>query len=180
MPPSTPLTRYDRQMQATAEKLRAALDRFVRGTPERPVSQLSAHRLTVAALAREAGVARNAIYTKHRDILDELAQARSRETVPDRLNSTKQKRAKHRAVVDDMQIKIRQLATENAGLLRRAVEAERLAERADRRSAELTRQIDALRRPTILRPLDTYAPRIKDSPSTDYAGNSKIASMVDS
>jgi hypothetical protein len=177
MPSNTqpaPLTPYDRRMQATAGKLRAALDRLVRGTPERPVSQHSAHRLTVAALAREAGVARNAIYTNHRDILDELAQARSHETVPDRLNSTKQKRAKQRAVVDDMQIQIRQLATENAGLLCRAVEAERMAERADRRSAQLTRQIDALRRPTVLRPLNTPAPIttfvVKDTGKVSFDG----------
>ena len=145
--------------------------RLVRSTPEHPASQHSAHRLTVAALAREAGVASNAIYTNHRDILDELAQARSRETVPYRLDSTEQKIAKQRAAADEMQIQIRQLATENAGLLRRAVEAERLAERTDRRSAQLTRQIDALRRPTVLRPLNTPAPRIEDSPSTDNAGN---------
>jgi hypothetical protein len=163
---STPLTPYDRRIQATAGKLRAALDRLVRGTPERPVSQHSADRLTVAALAREAGVARNAIYTNHRGILDELAQARSHETVPDHLNSTKQRIAKHRAAVHDMQVQIRQLATENAGLLHRAVEAERLAERADRRSAQLTRQIEALRRPTVLRPLNTSAPGIGDSSST--------------
>jgi hypothetical protein len=158
MPPNTqptPLTPYDRRIQATAEKLRAALDRLVHGTPERPASRHSAHRLTVAALAREAGVARNTIYTNHRDILDELGRARRRETVPDRLDSTEQKIAKQRAVVEDIQIQIQQLATENAGLLRRAVEAERLAERADRRSAQLTRQIDPLHRPAVLRPLNT-------------------------
>jgi hypothetical protein len=164
-------------MQATAEKLRAALDRLVRGTPDRPASL---HPLTVAALAREAGVARNAIYTNHRGVLDELAQARMRKTVPDHLDSTEQKITKQRAVVVDMQIQIRQLATENAGLLRRAVEAELLAERADRRSAQLTRQIDALRRPAILRPLNTSAPRIRGIPSTDSAGNSEITSTVDS
>jgi hypothetical protein len=158
MPPNTqpaPLTPHDRRMRATAEKLRAALDRLVCGTPERPASRHSAHRLTVAALAREAGVARNAIYTNHRDILDELGQAQRRGTVHDRLDSTEQKIAEQRAVIDDMQIQIRQLATENAGLLRRAVEAERLTESADRRSAQLTRQIDALRRPVALRPLNT-------------------------
>jgi len=158
MPPNTqpaPLPPHDRRMRATADKLRAALDRLVCGTPERPPSRHSAHRLTVAALAREAGVARNAIYTNHRDILDELGQAQRRGTVHDRLDSTEQKIAEQRAVIDDMQIQIRQLATENAGLLRRAVEAERLTESADRRSAQLTRQIDALRRPVALRPLNT-------------------------
>lgn len=158
MPPSTqpaPLTSHDRRMRATAEKLRAALDRLVCGKPKRPASQNSARRLTVAALAREAGVARNAIYTNHRDILDELGQAQKRVTGPNRLDTTEHKIAEQRAVIDDMQIKIRQLATENAGLLRRAVEAERLAENANHRSAQLTRQIDALRRPVVLQPLNS-------------------------
>lgn len=158
MPRSTqmaPSTLYDRRMQATAEKLRAALDCLIRGAPESPASRHSAHRLTVAALAREAGVARNAIYTNHRDILDDLAQARKRGTVPDRLDSTDQKIAEQRAVIDDLRLQLRQLATENAGLLRRAIEAERLAERADRRNAQLTQQIDALRAPAVLRPLTT-------------------------
>jgi hypothetical protein len=150
-----PLPPHDRRMRATAEKLRAALDRLVRGTPERLASRHSAHRLTVAELAREAGVARNAIYTNHRDILDELGQARRRGTVPDRLDTTEQKIAEQRAAIDDMQIQVRQLATENAALLRRAVEAERLADRVDRRNADLTRQIDALRRPAVLRPINT-------------------------
>jgi hypothetical protein len=153
--PPAPPTHDDRRMQATAEKLRAALDRLVRGVPERPASAHPSRRLTVAALAREAGVARNAIYTNHRDILDDLARARRRGTVPDRLDGMEQKLTEQHAVIDEMQLQIRQLATENAGLLRRAVEAERLAERADRRNAQLTRQIDALRRPPVLRPLNT-------------------------
>ncbi len=149
--PRAPPTHYDRRMQATANKLGAALDRLVRGAPERLASTRPGRRLTVAALAREAGVARNAIYTNHRDILDDLARARKRGAIPDRLGSTEQKVAEQRAAIDDMQLQIRQLVTENAGLLRRAVEAERLAERADRRNAQLTKQIDALRRPAVLR-----------------------------
>jgi hypothetical protein len=167
MPPDTlqaPLTPHDRRMRTTAEKLRAALHRLVCGTPERPVSRHSTHRLTVAALAREAGVARNTIYTNHRDILDELGQTRRRQTVPDPVDSAQQKIAEQRAAIDEMQIQIRRLATENAALLRRAVEAERLAERADHRSADLTRQIDALRRTTGLRPLHPmYTPGVKDT-----------------
>jgi hypothetical protein len=55
-------------------------------------------------------------------------------------------------------------------LLRRAVEAERMAERADRRSAQLTQQIDALRRPTVLRPINTSAPGIRDTDKVSLDG----------
>ena len=143
---------HDRRMQATAEKLRAALDRLTRGARE--PSDAGIQRLTVAALAREAGVSRNAIYANHRDILNELIRARQRQRVPDRIVTIKDKITEQRSVIEDMQHQIRQLATENAGLMRRTIEAERRADRADRRSAQLTKEVDTLRRPMLLRSPD--------------------------
>jgi uncharacterized coiled-coil protein SlyX len=140
---------HDRRMQATAEKLRAALDRLKGGMGER--SGTSMERLTVAALAREAGVGRNAIYANHRGILDELIRARQRQRVPDQITTIEDKITEQRSVIEDMQQQIRQLATENAGLMRRAIEAERRADRAERRSAQLTKEVDTLRRPRLLR-----------------------------
>lgn len=134
-------------MQATAERLREALDRLMRASGSRSAS--AAARLTVAALAREAGVGRNAIYTNHRDILDELARARQRVSVSG--PTAEDKITEQRRLIDGIQQQIRQLATENAGLLRRAVEAERRADRAERRSAQLTKEIGSLQRPTMLR-----------------------------
>lgn len=149
MPKTTAKNPHDRRMQATAEKLRAALARLTGDPDGSPTA--SVQHLTVAALAREARVGRNAIYTNHRDILDDLARARQRQHMPDRAAIMQDKAAEQRAVIDDMQCQIRQLATENAGLIRRAIEAERRADRAERRSAQLTREIDAHRRPAILR-----------------------------
>ncbi|MFS8039406.1 hypothetical protein ACI7BZ_21015 [Xanthobacter sp. AM11] len=149
MPKTTAKNPHDRRMQATAEKLRAALARLTGRSAEYPAAPT--RRLTVAALAREARVGRNAIYANHRDILDDLARALQRQRVPSRIATIADKVAEQRVVIDDMQRQIRQLATENAGLMRRAIEAERWAERAERRSAQLTREIDAHRRPAILR-----------------------------
>lgn len=143
---------HDRRMQATAEKLRAALDRLTGGAGE--PSDASTQRLTVAAFAREAGVGRNAIYANHRDILDDLARARQRQRVPDRIITIQDKITEQRSVIEDMQHQIRQLATENAGLMRRTIEAERRADRAERRSAQLTKEVDTLRRPMLLRSPD--------------------------
>ncbi len=140
---------HDRRMQATAEKLRAALDRLTGGAGEH--SDASTQRLTVAALAREAGVGRNAIYANHRGILDELIRARQQQRVPDQIITIEDKITEQHNVIEDMQQQIRQLATENAGLMRRAIEAERRADRAERRSAQLTKEVDTLRRPTLLR-----------------------------
>ncbi len=113
MPKMTAANPHDRRMQATAEKLRAALDRLAGGSDGSPTAD---RRLTVAALAREARVGRNAIYANHRDILDELTRVRQRQPVPSRIAAITDKVAEQRAAVDAMQCQLRQLATENAGL----------------------------------------------------------------
>jgi hypothetical protein len=140
---------HDTRLRATAERLRAALERLTRdsGLP----SASATARLTVAALAREAGVGRNAIYANHRDILDDLARARQRQRVPASGLTAEDRITEQCRLIDDMQQQFRQLATENAGLLRRAIEAERRADRAERRSAQLTKEIGSLQRPTMLR-----------------------------
>ncbi|WP_439397126.1 hypothetical protein ACRQ5Q_08710 [Bradyrhizobium sp. PMVTL-01] len=125
-------------MVATAEKLHAALDRLLREGEQ---------RLTVAALAREAHVGRNAIYANHRDILDDLNRARQRQRVPDRITTIEERIAEQRNAIEDMQQQIRQLATDNAGLMRRAIEAERRADRADRRCVQLTKDSIAIAAP---------------------------------
>lgn len=142
----------NKRMEATTEKLRAALDRLIQEDGQR--STVPASRLTVAALAREAGICRNAIYSNHRDILDDLAKARRRQSQPSRTGLVEDRISEQRGMIEEMQVQIRQLATENAGLMRRAVEAERRADRAERRSALLTKEVDTLRRPTLLRPPD--------------------------
>ena len=139
---------HDARMQATAERLREAFDRLTRDGSR---SASAAARLTVAALAREAGVGRNAIYTNHRDILDDLTRARQRQRAPASGLTAEDRITEQRRLIDDMQHQVRQMATENAGLLRRAIEAERRADRAERRSAQLTKEIGSLQRPTMLR-----------------------------
>jgi hypothetical protein len=156
VPKTTAKNPHDRRMQATAAKLRAALDRLAGDSGGPPTASI--RHLTVAELAREAGVGRNAIYANHRDILDELARFRERQPVPGRIATMVDKVAEQRVVIDDMQCQIRQLATENAGLMRRAIEAERQADRAERRSAQLTKELDRHRRPTLLRSLNGSAP----------------------
>ena len=82
MPKMTAANPLDRRVQATAEKLRAALDRLARSSVGAPMIE---RQLTVAALAREARVGRNAIYANHRDILDELIRVRQQRRAPDRI-----------------------------------------------------------------------------------------------
>lgn len=150
MPKTTAANPLDRRVQATAEKLRAALDRLVCGSDKSPMIE---RQLTVAALAREARVGRNAIYANHRDILDELTRVRQQRRAPSRIAAITEKVAEQRIAVDTMQGQLRQLATENAELMRRAIEAERRADRAEHRIAQLTKELDRHRRPSLLRSL---------------------------
>jgi hypothetical protein len=131
----SPATVYEDRRQVTAGKLRDALDRLVRRAPEHPSLRGGPYRLTVTTLSREAGVCRNAIYTNHRGILEALAEAGNHRAVPDPLTALDRKLAEQRAVIAALQLQLRQLATENAGLLRRVVEAERRAERVERTAA---------------------------------------------
>jgi hypothetical protein len=53
-------------------------------------------------------------------------------------------------MIEEMEIRIRQHATCSAGLMRRAIEAKRRADRAECRSVLLTREVEALCRPALL------------------------------
>jgi hypothetical protein len=127
-----------RRRARTAERLREALGRLLRDGTRRP---------TVAALAREAGVARNAIYANHRTILDELRQAATRHGADSEGESDFDRGREHRRVIGELKNQLQQLATQNAALLKRALDAEANAARLDRRTAQLTREIDVMRRP---------------------------------
>jgi hypothetical protein len=69
------LTPHEKRLRNTDRKLREALERLVKGLPTHPDLQKRSYRLTVATLAREARVGRNAIYTNHRSMIDELRRA---------------------------------------------------------------------------------------------------------
>jgi hypothetical protein len=133
-----------RRRARTAERLREALARLLHDGSRRP---------TVAALAREAGVGRNAIYANHSAILDELHRAATRHG-DSRLESDTDRGLEHRRVIAELKDQLRQLATQNAALLKRALDAEAKAARLDRRAAQLTREIDEMRRPVPLRVME--------------------------
>ena len=79
-----------RRRARTEARLREALARLLHDGSRRP---------TVAALAREAGVGRNAIYANHRTILDELRQAATRPGTGSQLESDADHGLEHRRVI---------------------------------------------------------------------------------
>lgn len=104
---------------------------------------------TVAALARAAGVGRNIIYTHHVEALDALRDLQAQRVVATKTMTTNEDRT--RSALHDAETRITALATQNAGLLKRAVEAEQRAERLERRNAQLVHEIDRVRRPASIR-----------------------------
>ena len=146
------LNRYEKRMQETDRKLRDALDRLVKGTPRDASLQERRYQLSVASLAREAGVARNAIYTNHRAMIDALRQVAQQRVVPNKLESWEDKLAQQRAVIDVLKTEQRRLVTENAALLKRAIDAEVAAARHQRQNARLLKERDDAHRPVALVP----------------------------
>ena len=76
------LTPPEKRLRNTERKLREALERLVKGLPTHPDLQKRPYRLSIATLAREARVGRNAVYTNHRPIIEELRRASERTVIP--------------------------------------------------------------------------------------------------
>lgn len=146
---STRLTPYEKRRRNTERRLRQALKRLQDGTSNHPSLKGRPYRLSVATLAREARVGRNTIYTNHRPILDELKRADSEVSAP-RQASAKERIAELSAIATQLQEDKRRLATHNAALLKRAIDAEVLVTRLEKQVARLTRERAAAVRPVAL------------------------------
>ncbi|QPI75526.1 hypothetical protein [Sphingobium sp. Cam5-1] len=104
---------------------------------------------TVAALARAAGVGRNIIYTHHAGVLAALRELQSQRASAAETTVGDDHCA--RSALRDADARILALATQNAGLLKRAIEAEQRAERLERRNAQIVQELDRIRRPVPIR-----------------------------
>jgi hypothetical protein len=120
---------------------RAALERLVEGKATHPKYAGRPTKITPSAVAREAGLSRNPLYTTHRALLSEIDAAAQRPTPAADLAATigrlEAKIAELHGDVRRLATEKQLLATENLALLQRARQAEdRLASRA----AELRRK----------------------------------------
>jgi hypothetical protein len=150
-PSKTPaLTPHEKRLRNTDRKLREALERLVKGLPTHPDLQKRSYRLTIATLAREAHVGRNAIYANHRSMIDELRRASDRKIVPDKLAPWEDKLAQQRSLIQVLQLEERRMVTENAVLLKRILEAETEVERQKRHNARLITERDRAVKPVPL------------------------------
>jgi hypothetical protein len=122
-------TPQQKRRDATREELKAALARLVASGHPR--------RLSVAVLAREAGVGRNAIYANHADVIAELRRAAGERGLAQPVMEKPSAVADWRAVAADLRGQNQLLATENARLLKRALDAEQAAARSEKQAAAL-------------------------------------------
>lgn len=122
-------TPQQKRRDATREELKAALARLVASGHPR--------RLSVAVLSREAGVGRNAIYANHADVIAELRRAARQRVLAQPVVEKPSAVANWRAVAADLRGQNQLLATENARLLKRALDAEQAAARSEKQAAAL-------------------------------------------
>lgn len=134
------LKSHETRHRNTERRIRQAMDRLV--------AQASLEgrttRVTVAALAREAQVSRNTIYAEHSSFLEELASANPPRPGTQR-PSPKSDMSALRASMHELQEQRRLLATENANLLKRVLDAEKAVARLEKQNAKLVQEISRVR-----------------------------------
>ena len=136
------MTPQQKRREATSEQLKAALGRLLAAD--------CPGRLSVVVLAREAGVGRNAIYANHADIILELRRAATERVVARPVTEQTRAATDWRAVAANLRGQNQQLATENAALLKRALDAERAAARAEKQAAAFRAELRKTQEPVRL------------------------------
>lgn len=130
---------HEQRLRRTQARLNDALDRLRKGCPIHPLHQRG-YTLTVAALAREAGVARNAIYTNHRAFIDDLQTILGDPIKP--TTTWQDKLDELHGLIRALKQEQRRLVSENALLLQRAAAAEAETDRHRRHNARLIAERD--------------------------------------
>lgn len=133
------LTPPQRRHARTKARLREAL---------RKLSADPAQSLTAAALARDAGIGRNALYTGHADVLVELRALAAQRAAASKVS--RRDREADGEGIRRLEKDKQKLATQNAGLLRRALDAEERLKRSEDRIAQLLRELAKLRAPSVV------------------------------
>ena len=111
---------YGARLRKTEKALREALERLVKGIPTHPKLKDAGYRLNVSTLALEARVSRNAIYTNHKGIAEDLKAAQRRsKRMPKTIENVDDKVRELRAIIREQELEKRKLATENALLIHR-------------------------------------------------------------
>jgi hypothetical protein len=142
------VSQYDKRLGDTHRRLSDALERLINGRSNDPALQKTQNRFTVATLAREAGVGRNAIYTNHRALLEELRQAALK--VSPKAAQREDKLVEQRMTIETLKLNERRMITENAVLLKRALDSEAQADRHCKQNARLIAERDAGLRPVSI------------------------------
>jgi hypothetical protein len=142
------VSQYDKRLRDTHRRLCNALERLIAARSNDPAQQKTQNRFTVATLAREAGVGRNAIYNNHRALLDQLRQAAL--TVSPKAAQREDRLVEQRMTIEALKLNERRMITENAVLLKRALDSEAQADRHCKQNARLIAERDAGLRPVSI------------------------------
>jgi hypothetical protein len=109
---------------ATAQALRQAWERLRAGMPTHPDLVGGGWQLSVSVVCLEAGCSRNALYTGHTELLDEIRSHVARLRRTNGQTERSQKRSRLETDLAACRADRQRLITENAALLLRALSAE--------------------------------------------------------
>ena len=134
---------------ATERRLWDALDRLVARVAE-AAGVANRCKLTIVALAREAGIGCNAIHANHREITPELQRAIEQCPPPAPIARLRADSSDCRAAAAELRAQNQLITIDNAALLKRVLDAERAGDWAEKKNAMLTAELRRMQQPTQL------------------------------
>ena len=146
-----PMTHYEKRRLATLKRVEEALDRLIKGYPTHEGLKDSLCRITVTTVAKEARVSRNTVYALP-NIVERIEKIAEQWDPASRPPTKDDKIDELRHINKDQQVQLRQLATENAILLKRTMAAEKETAKLDKAHQHLTkkyRKIQSLNRVSL-------------------------------
>lgn len=120
-----PTNQYDQRKAATKRRLREAIERLRAAKPQSSAVRARKWKLDVKTVAQEAGVSRNAIYTNHAEIVEELREARTGLGARIGANASNSEARRLKRALQEAEYELGLLVTQNAELLARATRAEK-------------------------------------------------------
>jgi hypothetical protein len=127
---------------ATEQALRQAWERLRAGAPTHPKLVDCDGQLSISAVCLEAGRSRNALYSGHPDLLDQIRAAIKRARRTEAQGKRNQQRSRMEADLAGCRADRQRLVSENAALLLRAVTAEEALARLKRQAPRPLKMTD--------------------------------------
>lgn len=147
--PALPAEHYRERKRRSRQAITDALDRLDKGHPTHGELKDTRYKITLTAVAKEAGVSRSTIHA-YPDLYQRIIAYKSAPVASNAAATKDDKIAELRERIAELEAERRTLVTHNAVLVKRADDAEKKANRLERENQDVTRQLAELRKPTAI------------------------------